>query len=146
MFPILISKLHRKYHKSKLKPGWVSVYIAFFIISFFILFYIVCSKSSRSKVEINITESLKKEKISSILCYIPFSRERLRVAKVINETWGSKCDKLIFYGNFGKDSIPEKYHELNIEKVNVTEKYEYLWGKTKSVLAHLYHNYGNVCT
>ena len=79
------------------------------------------------------------EKSSKILCYILLSRKKIAAAKKIQETWGSRCDKLVFYGRFTSS-------DLNITFLNVTEGYAYLWGKTKAALLHLDRVYSKVGT
>lgn len=147
MIVILTLKLHRKYQKYKQRFWVVGCVIS--VISFFV-YYILFGKSipKTKLIDSHITSVSNPQSILSdkILCYIPISRDRLRVGKLILESWGSKCDELIFFGDFNKDFIPRKYQDLNlkVEQLNVTERYELLWGKTKATLVQLHHKFGNV--
>lgn len=151
MHSILISKLYRKYHKVK-SSFWFVGLVSSLLFLFFYLISQTLSKEehlkelaiSKLNLELNVLQT--KQSHTKILCYIPLSKGKLRVAQVIKETWGSKCDKLLFYGNFHGVKIPEKYLSLNINfaQVNVTERYDLLWGKTKAILSQLYYNYGHV--
>lgn len=68
-----------------------------------------------------------------ILCYILISRAKVKAGQVIKETWGSHCDELIFFGGF-------EYPDLPVVKLNITEGYENLWGKTKAAILYLSAN------
>ncbi|CAL8099091.1 unnamed protein product [Orchesella dallaii] len=68
-----------------------------------------------------------------ILCYILLSRSKVRTAMLIKETWGSHCDKLLFFGGY-------EYPELPVTFINATEGYENLWGKAKAALLYLLKN------
>lgn len=111
------------------------------VVSYFILQKILFSQKLENSNDIPKSPLIRKnsEVSERILCYVPLVREKLRVAKVIKETWGSNCDELVFYGDTDNS-------ELNIKNINVTEKYELLWGKTKAILVHLHNNYANVRT
>ncbi|XP_035704209.1 glycoprotein-N-acetylgalactosamine 3-beta-galactosyltransferase 1 isoform X1 [Folsomia candida] len=140
MFPILISKLHRKIHKAKTKIWLMCILTCTvaLVVSYFILQKILFSQKLENSNDIPKSPLIRKnsEVSERILCYVPLVREKLRVAKVIKETWGSNCDELVFYGDTDNS-------ELNIKNINVTEKYELLWGKTKAILVHLHNNYAN---
>lgn len=66
----------------------------------------------------------------TILCYILLKRSRVQTAKIIKDTWGSHCDKLLFFGAY-------EYPELPVTFLNVSEGYENLWGKAKASIIYL---------
>jgi hypothetical protein len=75
--------------------------------------------------------------VPRVLCYVLLDEEKIKTAKIVKETWGSHCQRLVFYGNFENSDIP-------VTRLNATEGYEYLWGKTKAALIHLHHNFAEV--
>jgi len=80
---------------------------------------------------------LSSSKDLKILCYILLDKGKIRAAQLLQETWGSHCKKLVFYGNFVSS-------EIEVTRINVTEGYEFLWGKTKAALIHLNEHFSGV--
>jgi Fringe-like len=73
-----------------------------------------------------------------ILCWVltyPFNHRTK--AKAVSDTWGKRCNKLVFISTFPDDDLGE------VLLVNVTEEHRFLWGKTKHGLQQVYENYGN---
>ncbi|ODM90149.1 Glycoprotein-N-acetylgalactosamine 3-beta-galactosyltransferase 1, partial [Orchesella cincta] len=68
-----------------------------------------------------------------ILCYILLASSKVRTGLLIKQTWGSHCDKLLFFGGY-------QYPELPVTFINATEGYENLWGKAKAALLYLSGN------
>lgn len=79
-----------------------------------------------------------------LLCFIPASKNKQEGIKAIIETWGQRCDKLLFF--FGGDKLIES--EIN-SKVNFvtlpmsqgTDAYEKLWEKVTLALEYIYEKY-----
>lgn len=72
-----------------------------------------------------------------ILCFIltqPINHQTK--AQAVNNTWGKRCNKLVFISSENDDN-------LDIITVNVTEEHRYLWDKTKQGLQKIYENYDN---
>lgn len=72
-----------------------------------------------------------------ILCWVltfPFNHKTK--AKAVRDTWGKRCNKLVFISTLPDES-------LDVLQVNVTEDRLHLWGKTKLGLQKVYENYGN---
>ena len=74
---------------------------------------------------------------SKILCYVLLPSSYIDAGLSIKDTWGSKCDKLLFFGRFINKELPTTY-------LNSSEGYRFLWGKTKAALLHLAANYSQV--
>lgn len=92
------------------------------------------SFTSREKTpEISHTNQSHSNHSVKILCYVLLSRSRVKVARMIKETWGSHCDYMLFFGGY-------KYPELPVTFVNVSEGYENLWGKSKAAILYLAEN------
>lgn len=77
-----------------------------------------------------------------VLCYIPLHETRIRVAKTIAQTWGKGCDKLLFFGDFWSGEGTSD--DVQVTRINASEDYTKLWGKTKAMLVHLNHHYAEV--
>lgn len=45
-------------------------------------------------------ERVDKKPNAKVLCYILLSKTNIQRAKIIQRTWGRKCDKLLFFGRF----------------------------------------------
>lgn len=72
-----------------------------------------------------------------ILCWVlTYPKNHLNKAKAVKETWGKRCNKLVFISTLPND-------DLDILLVNVTEEHSQLWGKTKEGLKQVYQTYGN---
>lgn len=57
-------------------------------------------------------------------------------AKAVQETWGKRCNKLVFISSETEDF-------LDIIQVNVTEDRRFLWGKTRQGFQKIWELYGN---
>lgn len=72
-----------------------------------------------------------------ILCWVlTYPLNHRTKATAVKDTWGKRCNKLVFISTFPDDN-------LDVLIVNVTEERRYLWGKTKQGLQQIYENYGN---
>jgi Fringe-like len=72
-----------------------------------------------------------------ILCWVlTFPYNHATKAKAVRDTWGRRCNKLVFISSFPDDDLGE------VLLVNVTEEHRFLWGKTKHGLIQVYENYG----
>lgn len=81
----------------------------------------------------NISKFLEKE--VRILCWIMTCPENHKSkARHVQETWGKRCNKLIF--------ISSEYDEkLGSISFNVSEERMQLWDKTKQAFEYIYNNY-----
>lgn len=71
-----------------------------------------------------------------ILCWVlTFPLNHQTKALAVRDTWGKRCNKLVFISTLPDDN-------LDILLVNVTEERQYLWDKTKQGLQKVYENYG----
>ncbi|KAA0187692.1 hypothetical protein HAZT_HAZT006703, partial [Hyalella azteca] len=52
----------------------------------------------------------------------------------VRDTWGKRVDKLLFMSSREDDSLPSV-------KLNVTERYDHLWGKTKEAFKYVHQRY-----
>jgi hypothetical protein len=72
-----------------------------------------------------------------ILCFIlTHPTNHLTKAQAVANTWGKRCNKLVFISSASDES-------LDVITVNITEEHKYLWGKTKQGLQQIYELYGN---
>ncbi|XP_047740102.1 LOW QUALITY PROTEIN: glycoprotein-N-acetylgalactosamine 3-beta-galactosyltransferase 1-like, partial [Hyalella azteca] len=55
-------------------------------------------------------------------------------ATSVRDTWGKRVDKLLFMSSKEDDSLPSV-------KLNVTERYDHLWGKTKEAFKYVHQRY-----
>ncbi|XP_053609624.1 glycoprotein-N-acetylgalactosamine 3-beta-galactosyltransferase 1-like [Plodia interpunctella] len=70
-----------------------------------------------------------------VLCWImTHPPNHMTKAIHIKETWGKRCDILLFIST-------EEDPRLPTLKLNVTEGRMYLWGKVKAAFQHIYENY-----
>ncbi|XP_066969174.1 glycoprotein-N-acetylgalactosamine 3-beta-galactosyltransferase 1-like [Macrobrachium rosenbergii] len=91
-------------------------------------------KDNTSLIERNSDGTVNK---TSILCWIMTTPERNSNAIAVKNTWGKRCDKLIFFS----DKIAE---ELEPVKLNgIREERRFLWRKTREALKYLYDHYRN---
>jgi len=95
------------------------------------------STSSIHQLQGNSSGALVDENHIKVLCFVLTSPSRFQASQVIKETWGSRCDKLVFYGGFQNKQLP-------VIQLNVTEGYRFLWGKTKAALVHLAEHFSKV--
>jgi Fringe-like len=73
-----------------------------------------------------------------ILCWVlTFPANHHTKAKAVKETWGQRCNKLVFISTGLDDNLGEMF------LANVTEDRIHLWGKTKQGLQQVYEKYGN---
>ncbi|XP_068237421.1 glycoprotein-N-acetylgalactosamine 3-beta-galactosyltransferase 1-like isoform X2 [Palaemon carinicauda] len=90
-----------------------------------------------------ITLSFEREKEdknngSSLLCWVLAHKKKTESTLAVNNTWGKRCDKLIFFGDVN-------YTGLNSVELNGTieNNKSFLWGKTRESLKYLYDHYIN---
>ncbi|XP_045120843.1 glycoprotein-N-acetylgalactosamine 3-beta-galactosyltransferase 1-like isoform X2 [Portunus trituberculatus] len=69
-----------------------------------------------------------------VLCYILVGPSTHRTAIHVKNTWGQRCDRLVFFSSSNDTS-------LQPDVLDVPEGYGYLWAKTKAGLTHLHENY-----
>ncbi|XP_042218034.1 glycoprotein-N-acetylgalactosamine 3-beta-galactosyltransferase 1-like isoform X2 [Homarus americanus] len=69
-----------------------------------------------------------------VLCYVLTGPTNHRSALHVKNTWGQRCDKVVFYST-------KQDEALQPEVLDVPEGYGYLWAKTKAALTHLYHHH-----
>ncbi|XP_068208587.1 glycoprotein-N-acetylgalactosamine 3-beta-galactosyltransferase 1-like [Palaemon carinicauda] len=77
-----------------------------------------------------------KDNRSSLLCWVLAHKKHTDGALAIKNTWGKRCDKLLFFGdvnNTGLDAV-----ELDGVKENDRR---FLWGKTRESLKYLHDHY-----
>ncbi|XP_066979027.1 glycoprotein-N-acetylgalactosamine 3-beta-galactosyltransferase 1-like [Macrobrachium rosenbergii] len=72
---------------------------------------------------------------TSILCWILAIPQRNPNALAVKNTWGKRCDKIIFFG----DQIDEELEPVTL--TGIREGHGVLWGKTREALKYLYDNY-----
>jgi glycoprotein-N-acetylgalactosamine 3-beta-galactosyltransferase len=69
-----------------------------------------------------------------ILCWIMTSPDNHERAKAVKETWGKRCNKLVF--------MSTKFDsELDTVPLNIKEGRSYLWSKTKEAFRYVYRHY-----
>ncbi|XP_064553431.1 uncharacterized protein LOC135438844 [Drosophila montana] len=74
----------------------------------------------------------KQVRILCVLLTYPHNYEK--VAKSIRQTWGRRCNKLIVFSSRTQKSATG----VPTVALNVTEGYDYLWGKAKAAFKHVY--------
>lgn len=73
-----------------------------------------------------------------ILCWVltfPFNHRTKAYA--VSETWGKRCNKLVFISTVPDENLGEMI------MVNITEDRKYLWGKSRQGLQQVFESYGN---
>lgn len=71
-----------------------------------------------------------------ILCWVlTYPSNHNTKARAVKETWGRKCNKLVFISTQLEDY-------LDVLLVNVTEDRVHLWGKTRQGIQQVYENFG----
>jgi len=118
---LLIKKIPRILRKE------VSIRLSLAILIFLLIFSTVI-------ILILLNQNMNQRRV---LCYVLLSQNKLKAAKVIQETWGRHCDKLIFFGNYSSVKVPITFLSGN-------EGYPYLWNKTKSALIYMDSKYSEV--
>lgn len=74
---------------------------------------------------------------SKILCFVnTYDANHQTKAKAVMETWGPKCDKLVFASNKTDESIGSI-------RINASSAYDELWGKHRETLRYIYSTYKN---
>ncbi|XP_064120142.1 glycoprotein-N-acetylgalactosamine 3-beta-galactosyltransferase 1-like [Macrobrachium nipponense] len=91
-------------------------------------------KDNTSSIKTNSDERNNK---TSILCWVMTTPKHNLNAIAVKDTWGKRCDKLIFFG----DKLDEKLESVKLS--GVREDRYYLWGKTREALKYLYDYYLN---
>ena len=76
-----------------------------------------------------------------ILCWIPTSATGQSRAKLIQQTWGRKCDKLFFMGSSSWEHEDSTLPVVRLDGVN--DSYVNLWGKTQESLKYIYDHHLN---
>ena len=98
------------------------------------------SKSSQSEAKPmhNLSIASRGEsKKTRILCWIRTSPTNLHVrAKSVNDTWGKRCDILLFMSTKADPNFPSVV-------LDVEEGFEKLWYKTRASLDYIYQHYLN---
>ncbi len=85
----------------------------------------------------NDTLARKLKKEVRILCWILTSPKTIHTkGKAVKETWGKRCNKLIFMSSENDPSYPA----INL---NVTESRENLWDKTRAAFKYVYQHHLN---
>ncbi|XP_064120346.1 glycoprotein-N-acetylgalactosamine 3-beta-galactosyltransferase 1-like [Macrobrachium nipponense] len=80
-------------------------------------------------------ESKTEKRDKKILCWILAIPQRNPSAIAVKNTWGKRCDKLIFFG----DKIAEELEPVTLP--GIKEGHGVLWGKTREALKYLYDHY-----
>eukprot|EP00112_Aurelia_sp_Birch-Aquarium-sp1_P000630 Seg1058.21 transcript_id=Seg1058.21/GoldUCD/mRNA.D3Y31 product="Glycoprotein-N-acetylgalactosamine 3-beta-galactosyltransferase 1" protein_id=Seg1058.21/GoldUCD/D3Y31 len=93
------------------------------------------SEEKSSVFNFSIAKKLYKK--VRILCWILTSPKTLRTkGKAVKETWGKRCNKIIFMSS---EDVPS-YPSINL---GVPEGRENLWGKTRAAFKYIYQNHLN---
>jgi len=72
-----------------------------------------------------------------ILCMVHTYKDNYRKkAWWVNQTWGRRCNKLLFMAN-----KPDETHTIEVTVLNINETRDNLWGKTKASFKHAYDHY-----
>lgn len=92
------------------------------------------SSVAEPKLVLNSTELFDKVKI---LCLVLTSEPNHKKRAIhVKNTWGPRCNKLIFVSNVTDN-------ELGSMKLQLNDNYRDLWGKTKHVLTYAYEHFYN---
>ncbi|XP_070564631.1 glycoprotein-N-acetylgalactosamine 3-beta-galactosyltransferase 1-like [Ptychodera flava] len=71
-----------------------------------------------------------------ILCFIPMSPNNDERLTAVRDTWGKRCDKMLFFSS-------ETNRNQTVIGLNVTEGYDFLWGKVKAAFEYVYEHHIN---
>ena len=131
-------KIYRKCQALRSCKLFIGIFILLLLIAALYLSLLPLEAANRRGEEQG--SSLVGSKLGSkILCYVLLPASYIEAGLSIKDTWGSKCDKLLFFGRFVNQQLPTTY-------LNSSEGYRFLWGKTKAALLHLAANYSQVRT
>uniref|UniRef100_A0A336K9H2 N-acetylgalactosaminide beta-1,3-galactosyltransferase n=1 Tax=Culicoides sonorensis TaxID=179676 RepID=A0A336K9H2_CULSO len=74
-----------------------------------------------------------------ILCMVFTHKDNYKEkAYWVNQTWGKRCNKLLFMSN-----VQDPDHLIDVTVLNINDTYDELWGKTKATFKYAYENYLN---
>jgi len=71
-----------------------------------------------------------------VLCWVLTSPKNKQRATIVKETWGRRCDKLLFMSSKNDTSLPTVV-------LNVTESRAFLWNKVVMTLSYINDNFIN---
>ncbi|XP_047476977.1 glycoprotein-N-acetylgalactosamine 3-beta-galactosyltransferase 1-like [Penaeus chinensis] len=88
--------------------------------------------NSETKLQAEAEEKIRKLKV---LCWVPVAAKNHNTsARVVMETWGKRCDRLVFMSSVNDPSI-------GAVNLGVKETYNNLWLKTRAALRYIYSQY-----
>ncbi|EDW39987.1 GL15448 [Drosophila persimilis] len=89
---------------------------------------------------INDTLARRLSQSVRVLCLVlTWPTNHLSGAKTISETWGRHCNRVVFYSSSPHVGSPGV--GVDIVGLNISDSYDFLWGKTKAAFRHAYRHY-----